>query len=32
MKKETVEKVKNTTIVVLVLIIVFGASYFQLKK
>ena len=28
MKKETVEKVKNTTIVVLVLIIVFGASYF----
>lgn len=29
MKKETVEKVKNTTIVVLVLIIVFGASYFM---
>lgn len=28
MKKETVEKIKNTTIVVLVLIIVFGASYF----
>ena len=28
MKKETIEKVKNTTIVVLVLIIVFGASYF----
>ena len=28
MKKDTVEKVKNTTIVVLVLIIVFGASYF----
>ena len=34
MKKETVEKVKNTTIVVLVLIIVFGASYFtsELKE
>lgn len=28
MKKETVEKVKSATIVVLVLIIVFGASYF----
>lgn len=28
MKKETVEKIKSTTIVVLVLIIVFGASYF----
>lgn len=28
MKKDTIEKVKNTTIVVLVLIIVFGASYF----
>ena len=28
MKKETVEKIKNATIVVLVLIIVFGASYF----
>ena len=34
MKKETIEKVKNTTIVVLVLIIVFGASYFtsELKE
>lgn len=28
MKKETVEKIKSATIVVLVLIIVFGASYF----
>ena len=28
MRKETVEKVKSATIVVLVLIIVFGASYF----
>ena len=28
MKKETVEKIKGATIVVLVLIIVFGASYF----
>ena len=34
MKKDTIEKVKNTTIVVLVLIIVFGASYFtsELKE
>lgn len=34
MKKETVEKVKSATIVVLVLIIVFGASYFtsELKE
>lgn len=28
MKKENVEKIKNVTIVVLILIIVFGASYF----
>ena len=34
MKKETIEKVKSATIVVLVLIIVFGASYFtsELKE
>lgn len=34
MKKGTIEKIKNTTIVVLVLIIVFGASYFisELKE
>lgn len=28
MKKETIDKIKNATIVVLVLVIVFGASYF----
>ena len=28
MKKETIDKIKNTTIVVLILVIVFGASYF----
>ena len=29
MKKENIEKIKSATIVVLVLIIVFGASYFM---